>query len=355
MQTDDFDFELPAERIALRPAVPRECARLLVIKRHRGIIAETTIADLPLYLRGGDALIVNDTRVIPCALKGYSQRGEARVALNVTLHRRTRGDAWWAFAKPGRRLAVDDMLVFSSADEKLTVMARLCEKGEGGEVLLEFDRAGVALDQAVAAVGDMPLPPYIASRRAADQRDRSDYQTIYASRDGSVAAPTAGLHLTEKMMTRLAVHEIGLERVTLHVGGGTFLPVKSAAIADHRMHAEWGEIDSATAARLAARRAGGGRMIAIGTTAARLLESAARPSGSVNAFRGETDIFMTPGYRFAAVDGLMTNFHLPRSTLFMLVCAFAGYDVMRQAYAHAIATGYRFFSYGDACLLLPEG
>ncbi|MBX9617998.1 MAG: tRNA preQ1(34) S-adenosylmethionine ribosyltransferase-isomerase QueA [Hyphomicrobiales bacterium] len=355
MQTDDFDFELPAECIALRPAVPRESARLLVIGRHRGIIAETTIADLPLYLRGGDALIVNDTRVIACALKGYRQRGEARVALNVMLHRRARENAWWAFAKPGRRLAVDDKLVFSSADEKYTLMARLCEKGESGEVLLEFDRAGVALDQAVAAVGDMPLPPYIASRRAADQRDRSDYQTIYASRDGSVAAPTAGLHLTEKMMTRLAAHEIGLERVTLHVGGGTFLPVKSAAIADHRMHAEWGEIDGATAARLAARRAGGGRMIAIGTTAARLLESAARPSGAITAFRGETDIFMTPGYRFAAVDGLMTNFHLPRSTLFMLVCAFAGYDVMRHAYAHAIATGYRFFSYGDACLLLPEG
>ena len=355
MQTDDFDFELPAERIALRPAVPRESARLLVITRHRGIVAEATIADLPIFLRGGDALIVNDTRVIPCALKGYRQRGEARVALNVTLHRRAREDAWWAFAKPGRRLAVDDKLVFSSADEKYTLMARLCEKGESGEVLLEFDRAGVALDQAVAAVGDMPLPPYIASRRAADQRDRSDYQTIFASRDGSVAAPTAGLHLTDQMMERLAAHEIALERVTLHVGGGTFLPVKSAAIADHRMHAEWGEIDSATAARLAARRAGGGRMIAVGTTAARLLESAARSSGAIAAFRGETDIFMMPGYRFAAIDGLLTNFHLPRSTLFMLVCAFAGHEIMRQAYAHAIATGYRFFSYGDACLLLPEG
>ncbi len=355
MQTDDFDFELPAERIALRPAVPRESARLLVIGRHRGIIAETTIADLPLYLRSGDALIVNDTRVIPCALKGYRQRGEARVALNVMLHRRARENAWWAFAKPGRRLAVDDKLVFSSADEKYTLMARLCEKGESGEVLLEFDRAGVALDQAVAAVGDMPLPPYIASRRAADQRDRADYQTIYASRDGSVAAPTAGLHLTDQMMARLTANKIMLERVTLHVAGGTFLPVKSAAIADHRMHAEWGEIDGATAARLAARRAGGGRMIAVGTTAARLLESAARSSGAIAAFRGETDIFMTPGYRFAAVDGLMTNFHLPRSTLFMLVCAFAGYDVIRHAYAHAIATGYRFFSYGDACLLLPEG
>lgn len=355
MQTDDFDFSLPAERIALRPAVPRESARLLVITRHRGVIAETTMADLPAYLRGGDALIVNDTRVIPCALSGYRQRGEARVAVSVTLHRRARAQAWWAFAKPGRRLAVGDRLVFSSADKRHALAATLRHKGEGGEVLLEFDGAAGALDQAIALVGDMPLPPYIASRRAADQRDRSDYQTIYASRDGSVAAPTAGLHLTGNLLTRLAASDIALERITLHVGGGTFLPVKCAAIADHRMHAEWGEIDEATAARLVARRARGGRLIAAGTTAARLLESAARPSGAISPFRGETDIFMTPGYRFAAVDGLLTNFHLPRSTLFMLVCAFAGYEVMHRAYAHAIASDYRFFSYGDACLLLPEG
>lgn len=354
MRTDDFDFALPPELIALRPAVPRESARLLVIARHRGIIAETTIADLPRYLRSGDALIINDTRVIAGALKGLRLRGEAAVAVSATLHRRAGENAWWAFARPGRRLAVGDALVFSAADEKTLLAATLREKGEGGEILLEFDRGGTALDQAVAAIGDMPLPPYIASRRPADHQDRSDYQTVYADHEGSVAAPTAGLHLTTPMLAQVKAQGIAVESITLHVGGGTFLPVKTDEIARHRMHAEWGELTSDTAARLIARQKAGGRLVAIGTTAARLVESAAHPSGAIAPFRGETTIFMTPGYRFAAVDGLLTNFHLPRSTLFMLVCAFAGYDTMRQAYAHAIAAGYRFFSYGDACLLLPE-
>lgn len=353
MRTDDFDFDLPDELIALRPAAPREAARMLVIGREKGIIAETRIAELPAFLNKGDALVLNDTRVIPGALAGFRERNGASTAISVNLLRRTSPSQWQAFAKPGRRLKTGDRLEFSKTGIDLTLSATLAAKGEGGEVLLSFDLDGGRLDHALDLIGAMPLPPYIAARRPADRQDEADYQTVYADRKGSVAAPTAGLHLTGRLLERLHSRAILTEKVTLHVGAGTFLPVKTERVEDHVMHAEWGEVGTDTARRLADIRAGGGRIIAAGTTSARLLESAARASGSLAAFSGQTDIFITPGYRFLAIDGLLTNFHLPRSTLFMLVAAFAGTKVMKEAYAHAIRARYRFFSYGDACLLLP--
>ena len=345
MKLADFDFHLPDALIALRPASPRDSARLLVVAPGAPF-EDLRVHDLPALLRAGDVLVVNDTRVIPARLKGVRIRGDSRIAVEATLHRQLDEQSWSAFMRPGKKLAPHDRIIFG-ADLAATVR----EKGEGGEIVLAFDLTGSDLMAAIAAHGMMPLPPYIAAKRGEDAQDRADYQTVYAAEEGSVAAPTAGLHFTPELLARLAAAGVGLEKLTLHVGAGTFLPVKTEDLSMHKMHAEWGEIDPATADRLNAARAAGGRIICVGTTSLRLIESAADPDGTIQPFRAETAIFIMPGYRFRAADGLMTNFHLPKSTLFMLVSAFAGQATMRTAYDHAIASGYRFYSYGDASLL----
>ncbi len=353
MRTDLFDFELPDHLIALEPANPRDSARLLVIGQPRS--QDRHIRDLPDLLRPGDALVVNDTRVIPAALEGVRIRdgNAARVAFNLI--KRVDDSHWRAFARPAKRLAVGDAVTFATPGRVCAaadLSAVVSAKGEAGEVTLSFDRTGAYLDEAISAIGETPLPPYIALKRAPQAGDRAMYQTIYAARDGAVAAPTAGLHFTPELLARLEARGISRHSVTLHVGAGTFLPVKTDDTDDHKMHAEWIEIDPATAAALNAVRARGGRIVAVGTTSLRVLESAATQQGEIRATSGETDIFITPGYRFRAVDVLLTNFHLPRSTLFMLVSAFSGIDVMQAAYTHAIDSNYRFYSYGDACLLV---
>jgi S-adenosylmethionine:tRNA ribosyltransferase-isomerase len=350
LHVSDFDFDLPADRIALRPAEPRDAAKLLVVRPDG--LDDRVFRDLPELLRKGDILVFNNTRVIPAALTGQRiGRGGTTPRIEALLHMRLDGHRWKAFAKPGKKLRTGDRIRFGS-EGKVCLLGNLEatveEKGETGEITLAFDFSGPALDEAIAAVGEMPLPPYIAGKRGVDEKDRSDYQTIYAERDGAVAAPTAGLHFTPDLMSRLQEAGIEKEFVTLHVGAGTFLPVKAEDTRDHRMHAEWGEVTAGTCARLKAARAAGGRIVAVGTTSLRLLESA-----GLEAFSGTTEIFITPGYRFRAADLLVTNFHLPRSTLFMLVAAFSGLERMRQAYAHAIAHGYRFYSYGDSSLLFP--
>lgn len=354
MQLADFDFDLPEDRIALRPASPRDSARLLVVEPGRAL-QDLQVRDLPGQLRAGDILVLNDTRVIPARLKGVRTRDDSRVAVEATLHKRLSPSAWTAFMRPGKRLALGDRVSFGETDDRACFLgaldATVKAKGEGGEVTLAFDLAGPDLDAAIAERGAMPLPPYIAAKRAEDAQDRADYQTVYAAEDGSVAAPTAGLHFTPELFARLEAAGVGTAFVTLHVGAGTFLPVKTEDLSEHRMHAEWGEVDAATADRLNAARAAGGRIVCVGTTSLRLLESATGEDGVVRPFMDETAIFITPGYRFRAADGLMTNFHLPKSTLFMLVSALAGLETMRAAYAHAIATGYRFYSYGDSSLL----
>lgn len=353
MRVDDFDFELPDSAVALHPARPRDAARLLEVSPDGTPRFEDRIVrDLPDRLRPGDVLVVNDTRVVPARLFGRRQRGEASARIEVTLHRREAADLWRAFLRPAKKVAIGERLVFSDTPP---FAAEIAGKGEGGEAVLRFDRGGGALDEALDRHGSMPLPPYIARRRAAAAADARDYQTMFAAERGAVAAPTASLHFTPELLAALAARGVAVERVTLHVGAGTFLPVKAENTADHRMHAEWGRVPAAVAERLNVARAGGGRIVAVGTTALRLLESAAEADGTVRAFEGETSIFITPGYRFRAVDLLVTNFHLPRSTLFMLVCAFSGLDVMRSAYAHALGAGYRFYSYGDACLLHRGG
>jgi S-adenosylmethionine:tRNA ribosyltransferase-isomerase len=338
MRVDDFDFELPRALIADRPVVPRDAARLLEIGP--GGLVDRAVRDLPDLLTPGDLLVFNDTRVIPARLAG--RRGQA--AIELTLHKQDRADRWRAFARPAKRLKPGDRVTFAA-----DFSAEVAAKGEAGEVTLAFDRGGADLLAALQRHGAMPLPPYMG--RAADARDRADYQTLFAARDGAVAAPTAGLHFTPGLVNLLEARGIGRLTVTLHVGAGTFLPVKVADTRDHVMHAEWGELSAAAAARINAARAAGGRIVAVGTTSLRLLESAATEAGVIRPFAGETDIFITPGYRFRAADLLLTNFHLPRSTLFMLVAAFAGLGRMKSAYAHAIQSGYRFYSYGDACLL----
>ena len=354
MQLADFDFHLPDEAIALRPAVPRDSARLLLVKPGEEV-ADLRMRDLPDLLRAGDILVLNDTRVIPARLKGVRHREASQMRVEATLHKRLSPYVWTAFMKPGKRLAVDDRVSFGETDDRACLLGALDAtvkgKGEGGEVTLAFDLSGPDLDAAIAERGAMPLPPYIAAKRAEDERDRADYQTVYAAEDGSVAAPTAGLHFTPELFERLKAAGVETAFVTLHVGAGTFLPVKTEALADHRMHAEWGEVDAATAERLNAVHAAGGRIVCVGTTSLRLLESATGEDGVIRPFLGDTAIFITPGYRFRAADGLVTNFHLPKSTLFMLVSALAGVETMRAAYAHAIATGYRFYSYGDGSLL----
>jgi S-adenosylmethionine:tRNA ribosyltransferase-isomerase len=342
MRVDLFDFELPPERIALRPARPRDSARLLTVEGEQ--IADRTMLDLPSLLRPGDVLLFNDTKVIPAQLEG--KRGDATIG--ATLHKREGPRDWWAFVRNARRLHAGDSVDFGRG-----VGASVVERGEDGAVLLHFD-GEEPVELLLERAGRMPLPPYIASKRGTDEADRSDYQTMFAREEGAVAAPTAALHFTDRLIAALDARGVGRETLTLHVGAGTFLPVKADDTSDHRMHAEWGRIDAGTAERLNAARASGGRLISVGTTSLRLVESAAADDGTIHPFEGDTSIFITPGYRFKAIDGLITNFHLPKSTLFMLVSALMGLDVMKAAYAHAIAQGYRFYSYGDGSLLIPD-
>jgi S-adenosylmethionine:tRNA ribosyltransferase-isomerase len=359
MRVDLFDFDLPEERIALRPAEPRDSARLLVVDPNADTaLGDHCVADLPSFLRPGDAMVFNDTKVIPAQLEGIRHRdGAPGQQVSATLHMRAAPNRWKAFAKPGKRIKIGDRIEFGHGQNVCilgSLDATVEEKGESGEITLRFDLSGPSLDEAIAAVGHIPLPPYIAAKRPEDERDRADYQTIYAREEGAVAAPTAGLHFTPSLFERLDA--IGIERhfVTLHVGAGTFLPVKTDDTEDHKMHFEIGHVDAVTAGRLNAVKARGGRIVCVGTTSLRLIESAAGDDGMIKPWSGATGIFITPGYRFKAVDILMTNFHLPRSTLFMLVSAFAGLDTMRAAYDHAIETGYRFYSYGDGSLLFRK-
>jgi S-adenosylmethionine:tRNA ribosyltransferase-isomerase len=342
MRVDLFDFDLPQERIALRPARPRDSARLLLVQGKA--ILDRSMLDLPHLLQPGDVLVFNDTKVIPAQLEG--RRGEARIG--ATLHKREGARIWQAFLRNARRARLGDRIDFGEG-----VSALLAARNEDGSAILEFlgeEPVEVMLQRA----GRMPLPPYIASKRDADEEDKSDYQTMFARKEGAVAAPTAALHFTPRLLKALKARGISSETLTLHVGAGTFLPVKAEDTSGHTMHSEWGRIDRETAERLNRIKASKGRLIAVGTTSLRLLESAAGEDGLIRAFEGDTSIFITPGYRFKAIDGLLTNFHLPRSTLFMLVSALMGLDVMKAAYSHAIAQAYRFYSYGDASLLLPS-
>jgi S-adenosylmethionine:tRNA ribosyltransferase-isomerase len=358
VRTDFFDFELPQERIALRPAAPRDAAKLLVVQPGTAQeLSDHVMRDLPQLLQPGDALVVNETKVIPARLIGERVREDARAKIEATLTKRESGDTWRALVKPLKRLQTGDRIRFGN-EARVCMLGALDatveEIGEGGEIKLRFDFHGPILDEAVEALGHMPLPPYIAARRDDDDQDRDDYQTMFAKREGSVAAPTAGLHFTNDLLAALDARGVSLHRVTLHVGPGTFLPVKSDDTDAHKMHSEWGEVSGETAKTLNAVRKNGGRIVAVGSTALRLLESAAKDDGTLQAFSGDTAIFITPGYKFKAVDLMLTNFHLPRSTLFMLVAAFSGLECMKRGYAHAIANNYRFYSYGDACLLFPE-
>ncbi len=351
----DFDFDLPEALIALRPAEQRDHARLLHVTP--GGLEDRRVDGLPDLLRPGDVLVFNDTRVIPARLFGERVRDGSTVAVEAILLDRTSPDGWTCLMKPGKRVRPGDRLSFGDGRDGPRTGPRLeasvLAKSADGEVTLRFDQSGDALDLAIRTAGVMPLPPYIAQRRAEDERDQRDYQTVYARQDGSVAAPTAGLHFTDRLLEALDGKGIGRAFVTLHVGAGTFLPVKAERIEDHRMHAERGEVSAATADQLNRVRAAGGRIIAVGTTSTRLLETACDAEGTLHPFCGSTDIFLRPGRRLRAIDGLMTNFHLPRSTLLMLLSAFAGQDRVRHAYAHAVASGYRFYSYGDTGLWWP--
>ena len=342
MRLDAFDFEVPPERIAQHPVTPRDAARLLDLTG--GGLADRQMLDLPSRLAPGDLMIVNDTKVLPTRLTG--RRREAKI--EVTLVKALSDSEWQAFARPARKLTAGDEIRFAE-----TLGATVIEKRDGGEIDLRFDLSGVALRDALVEYGAMPLPPYIARRQGPEAEDRERYQTVFARQEGAVAAPTAGLHFTERLLAALADRGVGLKRVTLHVGAGTFLPIRAEVIEEHRMHAEWCCIDAGTVAAIEETKRAGGRVLAIGTTAMRTLESAAR-DGRLKPFSGETDLFITPGFRFNVVDLLLTNFHLPKSTLFILVSAFAGLERMRSAYAHAIEAGYRFYSYGDASLLERE-
>jgi S-adenosylmethionine:tRNA ribosyltransferase-isomerase len=354
MRVDLFDFVLPEESIALRPAEPRDSARLLLVKADVSEFQDSNVRNLGDLLRAGDALVFNDTKVIPAQLEGFREREGVRAQISATLHMRAGPDRWKAFLRPAKRIKEGERIDFGHGNNACllgSLEATVVEKGEGGEALLVFDFSGTDLDQAIAAVGHIPLPPYIASKRADDSRDREDYQTVYAREEGAVAAPTAGLHFTPELLDDLKKRGIEEHFVTLHVGAGTFLPVKADDTADHKMHAEIGTVDQRTADALNAVKARGGRIVSVGTTSLRLLESATGENGIIQPWSGPTDIFITPGYRFRAVDMLMTNFHLPRSTLFMLVSAFSGFERMHAAYEYAIKNHYRFYSYGDASLL----
>lgn len=343
MKTADFDFPLPPDLVAQEPARPRDAARLLVVDDP---ILDAGVLDLPAHLAPGDLLVVNDTRVLPSRLRG--RKGEGKV--EVTLHKSVGPDLWWAFAKPAKRLSPGDRIPIADG-----LAVRVEEKAESGEVLLRLLTDGASPLDALKAHGEVPLPPYIRRPDGARGEDATDYQTLFAARDGAVAASTASLHFTPRLLDAVKARGVGIATVTLHVGAGTFLPVKTEDARDHVMHSEWGEIGAETAARIAETRARGGRIVAVGTTPMRVLETAAAPDGTLRAWQGDTDLFILPGYRFRAVDRLMTNFHLPKSTLFMLVCAFAGTERMKAAYAHAVERRYRFFSYGDATLLTKAG
>ncbi|QYK40306.1 MAG: tRNA preQ1(34) S-adenosylmethionine ribosyltransferase-isomerase QueA [Paracoccaceae bacterium] len=346
MKLSDFDFDLPERLIATRPARPRSHARMLAVGP--GAMADLHAHDLPRLLRPGDRLVLNDTRVIPARLAGERQRGDAVARIEVTLMEPAATGGWRAMARPLRKLAPGDRLRFAGG-----LSALVAERGEA-DARLVFDREGAAFEAALAVAGTMPLPPYIAAKRAPDAQDATDYQTVFARHSGAVAAPTASLHLDAPLLAAVAARGVALTFVTLHVGAGTFLPVKVEDVATHRMHGEWGEVTPQAAAEIAATRAAGGRVIPVGTTALRLIESAAA-GGAIAPFRGTTEIFIHPGYRFRVTDALMTNFHLPKSTLLMLVSALMGVERMRAAYAHAVTQGYRFFSYGDASVLFPGG
>jgi S-adenosylmethionine:tRNA ribosyltransferase-isomerase len=356
MRTDLFDFELPADSIALRPVSPRDSARMLIVQPD-AVLRDRGVAELALLLEPGDQLVVNDTKVISAQLKGRRIGRDTEPKIEATLIKRLDGSRWQALVRPARKLSPGDVVRFGN-EGKVCLLghldAQVEHKGDDGEVTLSFSFHGPALEQAIADLGSPPLPPYIASRRAPDERDAVDYQTMFAAAEGAVAAPTAGLHFTPELEAALRQRGVGIHRITLHVGAGTFLPVKASDTTEHKMHSEWGTISRDTADALNAARAKGGRIVAVGTTSLRLLESAAAEDGTIAAFSGETAIFITPGYRFRAVDILLTNFHLPRSTLFMLVSAFSGLETMKRAYAHAIQSGYRFYSYGDACLLFRD-
>ncbi len=356
MRTDFFDFDLPDGLIALRPVHPRDAARLLVVQPgENDALADKRMVDLPLLLEPGDALVCNDTRVIPAALKGIRLRGDPTVQVSATIIEELDEHRWRALAKPGKRLEPGDRIQFGVDGDKHVILDATIEaKGADGEVVLAFELSGQKLRDAIDVDGSMPLPPYIAARREPDDQDRTDYQTTFAREEGAVAAPTAGLHFSPKLIQALEELGIAAYFVTLHVGAGTFLPVRVEDTEDHQMHAEYGEISTETAFALNAVKSRGNRVVAVGTTSFRLLESASDEFGTLKPFRGETSIFITPGYRFRYVDRLLTNFHLPRSTLFMLVSAFSGLDTMKEAYNHAISERYRFYSYGDACLLAPK-
>ena len=349
MKVTDFDFELPEERIALRPARPRDAARLLHVASD-GALADKGVLDLPNLLQPGDLMVFNDTKVIPAALEGVrparEHGGGGDVTLEINLHKREAADAWRAFIRPAKRIRAGDVVRFGDS-----LTARVEAKADGGDTLLRFDRSAAALDDAIAATGAPPLPPYIARKRGVDEQDNEDYQTLFAREEGSVAAPTAGLHFTERLLQALKDRGVEMVHVTLHVGAGTFLPVKADDTDDHAMHSEWCTISKVAAEQINRAKAEGRRVIPVGTTALRTIESLASAPGRVEASSRDTDIFITPGYEFRIADALMTNFHLPKSTLFMLVSAMSGLDVMQKAYAHAIAEEYRFYSYGDACLL----
>jgi len=358
MRVNLFDFDLPPERIALRPAKPRDAARLLIVRPHRSPrFEDRAVLDLPDQLAPGDVLAVNDTRVIRAGLYGIRARGKTSARIEAILMRREGEALWRALARPAKKLKQGEVVRFgpanSIANGAKSLDAEIVSKGDAGDVLLKFALCGATLDEAIDRIGHMPLPPYISSRRPADDKDTQVYQTLFAQKPGAVAAPTASLHFTPRLVAALSARGVLIQRVTLHVGPGTFLPVKAEDTASHKMHAEWGEVTQAAADTLNHARRSGARIVAAGTTSLRILESAARPDGKFAAFAGETSIFITPGYKFKAADVLLTNFHLPRSTLFMLAAAFSGLETMQAAYAHAIAENYRFYSYGDACLLFP--
>ncbi|MEJ8475946.1 tRNA preQ1(34) S-adenosylmethionine ribosyltransferase-isomerase QueA [Roseibium algae] len=361
MRVDLFDFDLPNERIALRPARPRDSARMLVVRPGGDReLTDAGVSDLADCLEPGDALVFNDTKVIPAQLEGTRTRGDAVAKISATLHLRAGDDRWWVFVRPAKKLVMGDVIRFvgdvcadAAVDSSGFLEATVAEKRDAGETLLVFDRSGSALDDGIVGVGHIPLPPYIALKRGEDEQDKSDYQTMFADRKGAVAAPTAGLHFTPELLAKIDQRGIEQHRVTLHVGAGTFLPVKADDTGDHKMHAEWGDISAQTVEALKAVRARGNKVVAVGTTSLRILESASQGAEGLAPFRGETSIFITPGYHFRTIDALMTNFHLPRSTLFMLVSAFSGLETMHRAYAHAINTDYRFYSYGDGSLLFP--
>jgi S-adenosylmethionine:tRNA ribosyltransferase-isomerase len=352
MRIDAFDFDLPEDRIALRPVRPRDAAKLLVVKPdQKKRFRDDTVLNLADYLDAGDLLVFNNTKVIPAELAGERHRGEAVSKVSINLHKKSDAFTWQSFARPQKRLKADDSILFKNQNGEIVLKAEVLKLAEGGEVTLRFEQTGPDFEAGLAQSGRMPLPPYIGLKRDQDEADLEDYQTVYASEAGAVAAPTAGLHFTDRIFKSLENKGIQSAYVTLHVGAGTFLPVKAEDTDNHKMHAEWGQIDEATAALINETRKQGKRIVAVGTTSLRLLESAAADDGFIKPFEGDTDIFIKPGYRFKMIDALMTNFHLPKSTLFMLVSALSGLETMKAAYKHAVENRYRFYSYGDSSLL----